>query len=166
MMTYNLIIKNIAHTDIDFFSPDAKGASVDPFIRLAFSIVQDVNLTSVTKYKFFNDTINGFLINGHEAEFMNYFCKIQKTYNILNRFVFNYKYKKAKVVTNTDMFLNTLHINDKNVICIFQDNSKYLFNINDLVKISYSSLTNAYMFFSEPLPIKNPYNNLKTPPLI
>ncbi len=30
MMTYNLIIKNIAHTDIDFFSPDAKGAGVDP----------------------------------------------------------------------------------------------------------------------------------------
>jgi len=160
MMTYNLIIKNIAHTDIDFFSPDAKGAGVDPFIRLAFSIIQDVNLTTATKYKFFNDTINGFLIKGHETEFMNYFCKIQKTYNILNRFVFNYKYKKAKVVTNTDMFLNTLHINDKNVICIFQDNSKYLFNINDLVKISYSSLTNAYMFFSEPLPIKNPYNNI------
>ena len=78
MMTYNLIIKNIAHTDIDFFSPDAKGAGVDPFIRLAFSIIQDVNLTTATKYKFFNDTINGFLIKGHETEFMTYFCKIQK----------------------------------------------------------------------------------------
>ena len=160
MMTYNLIIKNIAHTDIDF-SPDSNGVSaVDPFIRLAFSIVQEVKLTTATKYKFFNDTLNGFLIKGHETEFVKYFCKIQKTYNVLNRFVFNYKYKKAKVVTNTDMFLNTLHINDKNVICIFQDNSKYLFNINDLIRISYTSLTNAYMFFSEPLPIKNPYNNI------
>ena len=160
MITYNLIIKNIAHTDIDFFSPDYKETVVDPFIRLAFSIIQGVNLTTATKYKFFYDTLNGFLINGHETEFINYFCKIQKTYNILNRFVFNYKYKKAKIVTDTDMFLNKLHINDKNIICIFQDNSKYLFNINDLIRISYTSLTNAYMFFSEPLPIKNPYNNI------
>ena len=59
MMTYNLIIKNIAHTDIDFFSPDSNGVSaVDPFIRLAFSIVQEVKLTTATKYKFFNDTFS------------------------------------------------------------------------------------------------------------
>ena len=79
---------------------------------------------------------------------------------MLNRFVYNYKYNKAKIVVDTDMGLNKLNINDHNVFCLFHNNSKYLFLINDLIKIINSSLTNSYMFFSQPLPSKNPYNNL------
>jgi hypothetical protein len=78
----------------------------------------------------------------------------------LNRFVYNYKYKKSKIVVNTDIGLNELNESDKNVICIFDGDSRYLFNINDLIKIINNSLTNSYMFFSEPKSIKNPYNNL------
>jgi hypothetical protein len=58
------------------------------------------------------------------------------------------------------MCLNEISINDKNVICIFQKNCRYLFNINDIVKIINNSLTNSYLFFVEPKPCKNPYNNL------
>jgi hypothetical protein len=58
------------------------------------------------------------------------------------------------------MGLNEITLNSKNVICIFHCGSKYLFHINDLIKIINTSLTNSYMFFSEPLAIKNPYNNL------
>ena len=39
--------------------------------------------------------------------------------------VYNYKYKKAKIVVNTDMCLNELIPNSKNVICLFQNNSKF-----------------------------------------
>lgn len=58
------------------------------------------------------------------------------------------------------MGLNKINLNDKNIICIYQNNSKYLFNIIDLVKIIETSLTNSYLFFSEPVMCKNPYNNL------
>jgi hypothetical protein len=60
----------------------------------------------------------------------------------------------------TDMGLNNININDKNILCIYHINSRYLFNINDLLKIINVSLINNYMFFAEPLPSKNPYNNL------
>ena len=75
-------------------------------------------------------------------------------------FIHNYKYKKSNIVVNTDIGLNELIPNSKNVICIFHKNARYLFHINDLINIINTSLTNSYMFFSEPLPIKNPYNNL------
>jgi len=58
------------------------------------------------------------------------------------------------------MGLNYINVNNKDVICIFHNNSKYLFVITDLIKIINSALTNSYMFFSEPLCIKNPYDNL------
>jgi hypothetical protein len=38
--------------------------------------------------------------------------------------------------------------------------AKYLFKIEELLKIIYNDLTNCYLFFTEPIPIKNPYNNL------
>ena len=160
METYKLIIKNIAHSDITFFALDTTHTSVNTNIRLAFSIMHELKLTAVNKFKFFDNTVNGFIIKGHEAEFIDYFCRIQKTYNILNRLVKMYKYKRAKIVSNTDMYLNTLDVKDKNVICIVQNNSKYLFSINDLIKIINTSLTNSYMFYAQPLPIKNPYNNI------
>ena len=100
------------------------------------------------------------MIKDTKEEFIEYFYKVQKTYNVFNRFVYNYKYKKAQIVVNTDMGLNEINENDKNVMCIFHNNSKYLFLINDLIKIFNSSLTNSYMFFSEPKCIKNPYDNL------
>jgi hypothetical protein len=58
------------------------------------------------------------------------------------------------------MGLNELRENNKNVMCIYHNNSKYLFYINDLLQIIKIALTNTYMFFSEPLSIKNPYNNI------
>jgi hypothetical protein len=45
-------------------------------------------------------------------------------------------------------------------MCIFSDNAKYLFKINDLINIINSSLSNNYLFFADPMCIKNPYNNI------
>jgi hypothetical protein len=58
------------------------------------------------------------------------------------------------------MGLNEISINNKDVICIFHNKSKYLFLITDLIKIINVALTNSYMFFSEPQCVKNPYDNL------
>jgi hypothetical protein len=58
------------------------------------------------------------------------------------------------------MELNEIVEGGKNVICLHHKNGKYLFKINDLLKIINNSLTNSHYFFSEPIAIKNPYNNL------
>jgi hypothetical protein len=48
----------------------------------------------------------------------------------------------------------------KNVFVLYEDGSRYFFSASDLVNIINSSLSHTYMFFSEPLKPKNPYNNL------
>ena len=160
MSTLSLIIKNIAKTETDFFSPEYKNDGANGTVRIYFHILLSSDLSIKQQYKFFKETPGGFLMSGNENVFIDYFCRIKKTYNVLNRFAYNYKYKRAKIVADRDLCLNELKISDPNVICIYQQNAKYLFHINDMIQIIDTSLTNAFMFFSEPMPIKNPYNNL------
>ena len=162
METYKLIIKNLIKTDINYFSFDYKeDKTIKIYIRLSFCLFEK-NLNLKNKYKKLSNVLDGFLLKNKQKqdEFIDYFYKIQKIYNTLNRFVHVYKYKKSKIVVNTDMCLNELSLTDKNVICILDNNSKYLFHVNDLIKIINSSLTNSFLFFSQPKSVKNPYNNL------
>jgi hypothetical protein len=136
---------------------------VDGKFKILFSIFFKDEYSVSNKFQFFDEMLNNFWIKNESDDndkFINYFYKIQKTYNVLNRFAYNYKFKKAKMVVNMDMGLNELRENNKNVMCIYHNNSKYLFYINDLLQIIKIALTNTYMFFSEPLSIKNPYNNI------
>jgi hypothetical protein len=104
------------------------------------------------KNVFFNEEIR--------LEFMNVFCKIQRIYHSFARLAYIYKYKKSAIVVDEDLCMNKLLEHKKNVICIFQKNSRYLFNIRDLIKVINSSLTNSHELFSLPLNVKNPYNNV------
>jgi hypothetical protein len=160
MSTLGLIIKNIVKTETDFFSPEYKNDGANGTIRIYFHILLSSDLSIKQQYKFFKETPGSFLMSGNENVFIDYFCRVKKTYNVLNRFAYNYKYKRAKIVADRDLCLNELKITDPNVICIYQDNARYLFHVNDMIQIIDTSLTNAFMFFSEPMPIKNPYNNL------
>lgn len=161
MTTYSLIIKKIINTGNNFFSSTYKEDGIDNIIRGFFNSFSCKEINPKNKFDFFSETLNSFYIKGQkEDEFINYFYKIQKIYYTLSRFAINYKHKIAKTVVNTDMELNELKYNSKNIICIMHKNSKYLFHANDLIKIIKTSLTNSHMFFSEPLPIKNPYNNI------
>lgn len=160
MTTLSLIINRVLNLDNNIFFKNYKDDNIDISFKLLFNAIIKIPITIKTKFIFFKETLEHFLIKDKKEEFIDYFCKVQKTYNTFNRFAYNYKYKKTQIVVNTDMGLNEINENDKNVICIFHNNSKYLFLINDLIKIINSSLTNSYMFFSEPKCIKNPYDNL------
>ena len=168
MATYKLIIQNIINTGNNIFLHFEKNnkikrdeEEVDGIVKSFFSILLNKDVNNVKeKFVFFEDTLNSCLIKNKKDHFINCFYKVQKTYNTLNRFVYNFKYKKARIVVNTDMYLNELDINNSNVLCLFHNNSKYLFIVNDLIKIIETSLTNSHMFFAEPLSIKNPYSNL------
>lgn len=164
MTTYSLVIKNIIHVEDNVFSSikNDNNNRIDNIFKILFSTIMINNLSIKDKFIFFKQSLDNFYIRNHnkENEFIEYFCKIQKTYYALNRLVYNYKYKTAEIVVNTDMCMNELNINDKCIICILHNNSKYLFHINDLIKIINSNLTNSYSFFSDPKCIKNPYDNI------
>ena len=76
------------------------------------------------------------------------------------RLAFIYKFKRAKLQVTTDLLLNDLSPTDKNVLTIFDSNSKYLFSLTDLVNIFYTSLCNSVYFIPSAVACKNPYNNL------
>ena len=133
MATYKLIIQNIINVknNIFLFNTNTNNInqteSVDGVVEVFFSIFLNKHINARNKFMFFKETLESCLIKNKESQFIEYFCKIQKIYNVLNRFVYNFKYKRAKIVVNTDMYLNQLDINNENVFCLFHNNSKYFF---------------------------------------
>jgi hypothetical protein len=166
MDTFYLIINKILKIENNIFFTYYDGIGVDPLLKVLFKFgFEKMNNENIPIYKkkfvFLKEAMNNFIIKGHrEEEVFDYFNKIQRTYHSLNRFAFIYKFKKAKLIVNTDMGLNEISEFDKNVICIYQENAKYLFKIYDLLKIINMSLIHSHNFFADPVCIKNPYNNL------
>jgi hypothetical protein len=161
MTTFKLIVKKIINTDNNIFSSNYDNSDKNnKIIKLLFAsfIVKEMKIEN--KFNFYFETVKNTFFKNIIEEFIEYFCKIQKTYNGFNRLAQLFKYKKAQIVVNYDIGLNEIKENDKNIISIIQCNSKYLFSINDLINIINTSLTNNYQFFPEPLCIKNPYNNI------
>jgi hypothetical protein len=154
MNTFDTIVYKIINLNNNIFSPKYdKTDAVAGIYKIFFHILVDNTKTNLYKSKlqFFIETINNFYLSEkHEErnEFMDYFRQIQRTYHTLNRLCFKYKIKKTKQIVNTDLELNEISIGQKK------------FKIQDLLKIIYTSLTNTYMFFCEPITIKNPYNNI------
>ena len=103
---------------------------------------------------------NMFLTKVMHEELLTIFGNIQKKYLVLQRFIFFIKYKKSKIVIHSDLSLNTISENDKNVICIYQNNHRYLFHMRELIQLVNTSLIHSEYFFSCPLVSKNPYNNI------
>ena len=151
MKTFFSIIQQLLKSDTyDSNSPN-----------IFFQIFANTTYTTKLKFDFYNKTNkNPFLNDMTKQRFNDMFYKIQRTYFAFNRLKNVFLYKCAKLNANTDMELNEIVEGGKNVICLHHKNGKYLFKINDLLKIINNSLTNSHYFFSEPIAIKNPYNNL------
>ena len=117
------------------------------FVKYKFTF-----LTNVLENMFYNDETKDL--------YFSYFSKIQKTHFAFMRFARLYKYKKAVVQISSDLYMNELDEKHPSVFVLFQNNCKYLFSASDLVNIMNNNLSNSYLFFSEPLIPKNPYNNI------
>jgi hypothetical protein len=132
--------------------------------NILYNFIISTETLSLTPYNKFNYLkliiFNDFFDNETKELFLNNFMKVQRKYYIILRTLRNYRYRKAKLQISTDIFLNPIDVNDKNVFVLFQNNKKYLFTISDLVNIVNSSLGNTEYFFSKPLICKNPYNNM------
>ena len=104
---------------------------------------------------------NVFMNKQMKEEFLTLFAKIQRTYYGFSRLAHIYKLQKAKLVIDTDLYLNTIESTQNNALTLYQNNSKYLFIIGDLINIINNNLSHAPDFFVDPLITKNPYNNIK-----
>ena len=158
MNVYNTLIKNIIRTDDNYFDYHYKPSNNIPYLlKVYFSMLIDGKIYK-NRMVFFYDQINNKLIENNREEFIYLFYKIQHYYHILLRFVNDCKFKKAKIIVDTDLQLNKIQENEKDVLPILHCGKKYLFKIQELVKHINTSLTNSPGLFSDCLQIKNPYN--------
>ena len=115
------------------------------------------------KYKHIKDNILGNIFTSkQDAEcIFDIFSKTQRNVLALNKLLYIYRVKKAKVKINMDLCMNEISPTEKNVFVLLQNKFKYYFIVSDLVNIINRCLMNSPNFFSEPLRSKNPYNNIE-----
>jgi len=163
MHTFHLISKQLLQIENHDKSETTEDQTniFNNIYKINFFIFFQKEYSIQNKFILLNETIeNIFYTQEIKANFLAYFIKIQKTYHAFSRLAFLHRYKKAKIMVNTDLIMNEIKENDKYIYCLLQNNCKYLFNIHELVKIIHNSIANSYHFFSNPMPIKNPYNNI------
>lgn len=128
------------------------------FLNYTSSLI--INMKEYNKFEILKMFIMNPYIDKLDKElFIDHFCKIQKLYNTLNRFIFHYKYNSAKIANDRDLCYNNIHENQARILSLYVKNTKYIFSISDLKNIINNSLYNCEMMFSLPLSIKNPYDN-------
>jgi hypothetical protein len=88
------------------------------------------------------------------------FIKAQRTYRALSRFANKWRYAHTPLHNDSDLYLNPITPHPTNNIYILQNGKKYIFTAGNIINIANGALGHAPMFFSEPLVIKNPYNNI------
>jgi len=104
---------------------------------------------------------NGFITQEKKDNFSYYFNVTQRYYYKFKKLYNIYCSKKLKIYDNdVDLCLMPLD-SYKNNISITQQNTKYIFKINDIIRIITEGLLFHYEMFLEPKKAKNPYNNIE-----
>jgi hypothetical protein len=116
--------------------------------------------TAFAKFYTLNSILENIFYNNEVKELiLDVFSKTQKHYYAFSRLVHRYKVYKHKYVVTHDLSMNKLEPNDKLTFILVENNSNYLFNINEIINIIETSICNSCEFFSSPLIPLNPYNN-------
>jgi hypothetical protein len=119
-------------------------------------------INSKSKLNTLNSILNN-LYYGNELKerIFTIYSKAQRHYNAFSRLARIYKYKKYPFVVTDDLTMNPLIPTHRNTFILIEDKSKYMFNLNELISIIETAISNSPNFFSEPLSPCNPYTNQK-----
>jgi hypothetical protein len=129
---------------------------------LLFTLVVSEDTDNIiNKYRYLNNILsNPFIPASTKARFFYRFSKAQRSYGALNRLVFIYKWRRSVPKIYADLCLEPISQGDRNVMAVLHNSQKYLFTIADMIRIVEISICNSPYFFTEPLPVKNPYTNI------
>ena len=128
---------------------------------LHVSLHNSPNKNKMHKYDFIRMICRLEFINmDDKTHILNLHMRAQRHYISLCRLAFIFKFKRAPLIIATDLYLSNIKDDERNVITVFQNKQRYLFTITDLNKIIDTALCNSPYYISEPLPVKNPYNNM------
>jgi len=164
----NFLFPEVDIYQICYAFPNNRNSIINrDFVYYSFINVVNVELkiySTKKKFTILKNVLDNSMICVVRKNFILYnFCKAQQHYWALNKFAYAYKYKKTKYYDNDmDLYMRPLSNYKVNTITtILHNNIKYNFKISDLITIINKSLSNSANFFCEPLPIKNPYTNVR-----
>jgi hypothetical protein len=113
------------------------------------------------KHFLINNAINNMFLSTKIKQYLqDIFEKTQRTYIALSRFANLVRHKTKKEKINFDLRMEPIDIRSKYAISIIQNDALYYFALTDLVNIIQTAITHSQELFENPLPPKNPYNNL------
>jgi hypothetical protein len=124
-------------------------------------ILYDLYITSKkTKYEYLDSVLNNaFMAPAQKEEYERVFSMLQRIFSRISRFVYMAKYKKARIYNTVDLFGDPIKPG-KHQMVVLENNTKYVFQVRELIHIMNTSLSNSVHFFSEPIACKNPYTNI------
>lgn len=131
------------------------------FIHNHYHGYRDLVSKKSQKYMKMNNIVENVFVSKEDKN--NYISIISasiKHYLTFNKVAFMWKLKKAKLGCCEDMYMNPIDVTKNKHIEILQEGRKYLFTVSDMIKIVHKSLNNSDELYAEPLPCKNPYNNI------
>jgi len=132
------------------------------FISLYMHSATNTQSTLIkSKYSFIKNFLsNCYYSTTQKDSFIDKIRTAQRLYRTLCRFAYKWKWRRAEYAIKHDLLLNHLEPGQYFVLTLLHANKKYLFTTSDLTNIIETALTHSPYIYTEPLPIKNPYNNL------
>lgn len=116
--------------------------------------------TKKSKFDFFKQYVhNMFFSQEQRNKNINIFCKTQKNYLTLVRFINYCKRQFASIKVQHDLNMNEIILDSNKSLKIYQNGAFYYFTLYDLINIFQSALTYTQHFFCEAYIPKNPYTN-------
>jgi len=103
---------------------------------------------------------NAFLYPAVKDLFSLLFCKMQRTYWLFLRLTLRWKWRRPRIQIHTDLYMNEIDRSHPHTYTLMQVGNVYLFTLSNLVNLITTAICHANHFCHEPLPIKNPYNNI------
>lgn len=120
------------------------------------TLIQTLN-EKVVMSIFMSSEMKEFHING--------FCKFKRVINAFSKLARLFKVKRAKQFDiDCDLYTTPFDtLPPSALMTMYDDHTRttYRFRISDLMSIAHTALTNAPDFFVTPVPIRNPYTNIK-----
>jgi hypothetical protein len=113
------------------------------------------------KYKYFMAQYKNIFISDTEKDnLLTMFFTVQKRYSALNRFAYLWKWKRANVAIDTDLYLNDIESDKSHIFTLYQNNAKFMFSIPQLIRVIETALFHDWegCFCVNVQWPKNPYN--------
>jgi len=134
-----------------------------PVLHLFFDLyITAISEPQIKYTAFYKILQNRFLSEHYKELIISEFGRAQRVYITLCRFAFLCKFKKAQTPIQIDLFLNDIDDTKNYIVTLYQEKTKYLFTVSDLLRIVKNALFNSpHKLESEPIAPKNPYNNTK-----